>query len=300
MSNTGLILEIPRVSFNFFGGIGGGLPDLLPSGDWESYLPAFERQAKLGLETMNCVQFSRLNTLETQARFWGIEEDFSDRFLYWASGCTEKGNTFSNCDEGLRDAGTPAEAKWPWTETLSREQYGMPPPEDVQECAKRLFERWEIGELVWVPSFLPTLKAALLKGPLWFCNTTHAMMIYRIDDRIRVFDTYPGDNADGKGSFPLDYASEIFTAYLAPFTPKHLVPPPMYQFKENTLYQLVEGIGGFMLFAAGRLYYDKTDLLLASWAVRNNGRTEGKVGVLQMKDLNGVPLFDLKNQPTHL
>jgi hypothetical protein len=292
-STTGLILELPQPYLNFIGGIGGYLPDILPSGDWEAYLPEFENQAKLGLETMNCVQFSRLNACEISANFYGLPLNLSDRFLYWASGCTAQGNTFSKCDAGLHLYGAPSEEKWPWLEVLSRDQYGVQPPADVLQCALKILSDWEIGKLVWVPSTLDSLKAALKKGPIWFCNDVHAMVIYRIDDQIRVFDTY----GTGKGAFPLDYAPQIFTAYLAPFTPKHLIPPPMYQFKENDLYQVVEGKGGFMLFAAGRLYYDDVAKLLASWSVRNNGRTEGKVGVLQLKDLVGVPLFNLKNEP---
>ncbi len=243
----------------------------------------------------NCVQFSRLNVCETLANFFGKPLNLSDRFFYWASGCSEKGNTFSRADVGIKRYGVPAEVSWPWLVPLTREEYGQEPPEAVQEEARTLLEHWDIGMIVWVPSTIPALKTALRKGPIWFCNQTHAMMVYAIDDRIRVYDTYGG----GKGSFPLDYVQHIVAAFLAPFTPKELMTTPVmpFDFKENTLYQVVEGKGGFLLFAAGKLYYDDVAKLLASWIVRNGGKGEGKVGVLKLSDFAGVQLYDLKNNP---
>lgn len=292
--NHGLIHENLRHDIGYVGGIGGEPPDLLPSGDWEAFLPEYEPQS-VPFETMNCVQFSRLNVSETQAKFYGKKINGSDRFLGWASNCTSRGNTFGACDYGLRQRGVCDEELWPFGGKDITEYHRTEPSRIAQEDARNLLNEWDIGMLVWVPSTVEAIKKALRKGPIWFCNDLHAMMIYRVDDRIRVFDTYGG----GKGSFPLSYVSEIYAAYLAPFKPKELTPPPMFNFKENTLYQLVEGKGGFFLFAAGKLYYDDVAKLLASWLVRNAGSGAGKVGVLTLKDLEGVQLFNLKSEPVN-
>lgn len=276
------------------GGISPDLPVLVPDGDWEPYLPEFEAQSK-PFETMNCVQFSRLNVSETLANFFGKKINRSDRFLGWASGCTEHGNTFGACDYGLKQHGVCDEVLWPFGGANITEYHRTEPSDIAKEDAKEMLAEWDIGMLVWVPSKIEALKEALKKAPIWFCNSLHAMMIYRIDDRIRVFDTY-NPTGGGKGSFPLEYASEIYAAYLAPFSPKKLKPEPMFDFKENTLYQLVEGKGGFFLYAAGKLYYDDVAKLLASWIVRNGGKGEGKVGVLTLKDLNGVQPYNLKGE----
>lgn len=301
--NYGLIHENLRHDIGYIGGVGDTLPDILPSGDWEPYLPAYEPQS-VPFETMNCVQFSRLNVCETLANFYKKQLNASDRFLGWASNCTPRGNTFGACDYGLRQHGACEEIFWPFGGKDITEYHRTEPPEIAKDDAKELLAEWDIGMLVWVPPTVEALRAALKKGPVWFCNDKHAMEIYRVDDRIRAFDTYPGSTQiageRGKGSFPLSYVSEIYAAYLAPFKPKEVTPPPMFDFKENTLYQLVEGKGGFLLYAAGRVYYDDVAKLLASWIVRNGGSGAGKVGVLTLKDLNGVSLFNLKNEPVNL
>jgi len=95
MLSTGLILESISPDTGFLGGVGGELPDILPSGDWSPYLPMFESQHRFGLETLNCVQFSRLNACEIQANFYNKPVNFSDRGLGWASNNTKNGNTYS-------------------------------------------------------------------------------------------------------------------------------------------------------------------------------------------------------------
>jgi hypothetical protein len=302
MSNTGLISEqvIPRSLLK-----GGMLEVRRPDASWADFLPDFEAQSKLGLETMNCVQFSFLNVLEAVARFYGRSLNLSDRFLYWASGCTARGNTYSNCIAGFLKHGCCAEEAWSWLVAMSREEYGTEPPEDIKAEALRLFEEWELHDLVYVSPTVGALREALKTSPLWFCNSVHSMMMYAVDDRIRVFDTY----GNGIGSFPLDYVQHIEAAYIVPFYPKKPLPLPM-TFTENTLYQYTEpgSIGGFFLFAKGRLYRDRTAELMASWNVRNGVKQTdgsyvfngGKVGTLTAKQLEGVQLYNLKDEPVTL
>jgi hypothetical protein len=269
----GVILEPLDPSLIFAGGVGDDLPDVLESGDWTPYLPSPERQSKWGLETMNCVQFSRLNASEFQANFYGKPLNLSDRFLYWASGCTERGNTFGRCDAGLRKCGCPDESSWPWLTAMTREQYGVEPPADVQKEALELLEGWDIGILRWVPNHLDDMKAALKKSPLWFCNQTHAMVIYAIDDRLRVWDTYN----DCIGSFPLEYVTEIEAIYNCPFTPKGLKPitMPTVQIQDNAQVFEAEGLGrlGLKITAVSGQQYivvDEAALVVSQFISRNS------------------------------
>ena len=290
--NRGVILEPIRPGLNFLGGIGSVLPDIT-DGNGEPYLPEYEGQSRFGLESMNCVQFSRLNNCETWANFYGRPLNLSDRFLYWASGCSEKGNTFTACDYGLRQEGCCDEMNWPWLIAMTRDQYGSEPPDEIKDEAKRLLDEWDIGQLIWVPITVEDFRSALRRSPvIWVCNSVHAFVVYRVDSFIRTFDTY-GVEVGGKGTLRLDQINELQAAYIAPFTPKVL---PMFPFKENTLYQLVEGKGGFILYANGRLYYDDVAKILASWLVRNNGRVDGMVGCLKLLDIKDIKLFNLKNE----
>lgn len=264
--NRGLILEPIQPYIGFLDGVGGELPDILPSGDWEPYLPVFEKQSKYGLETMNCVQFSRLNVCEIQAIFHGKPINKADRFMSWATGCTKNGNTFSGSDFGFRLRGCCDEQVWPWNEPLTWEQYNVQPPDDVIDAALKLHEEWNIGMLVWVPTTIEGMKKALKKGPLWVCNQGHAFVIYKIDDRIRVFDTY-GDVEGGKGSFPLNYP-DLYAAFLAPFNPR-VLPPPTMQLPNNSLIIVVDTGERLMNADGTKLFKDDAGKILLEVTARN-------------------------------
>lgn len=305
MKNTGLVLDGIVASSPLIGGPTNALPILRPNAIWTDLMPEFERQAKLGLETMNCVQFSFLNVLEATARFFGKTLNLSDRFLYWASGCTASGNTFGACYFGFKGRGTPAEQLWAWMVEMSREVYGMEPPEDIKREAMKIFEEWDLGMLRYVRSDIAEMKEALKKGPIWACNAFHAFVITEIDDKIRTFDTYPGNTGDGKGAFPLEYMPQIEAAYNVPFTPKELPPPttpmPNLKLPENTL---VTGVFANGLKTAihinGKLMMDETGLeVLKAWFARNekDGRFEGgPTRTISEKDWNSFPHVNFKGE----
>ena len=300
--NHGMIYEGIIPDTVTVGGPGADLPILLPSGNWRPYRPAFEWQARLGLETMNCVQFSFLNVLEMLSRFYGKPLELSDRFLYWASGCTDKGNTYTACLYGFRKYAAPKENLWNWVVVMTREVFGMEPPDDIKAEALKLFEKWELHQLHYVPSTIEAFREALKKGPLWACNMTHSFVIEAVDDRIRVFDTYPGPDGDGSGSFPLDYAPNIVAAYIVPFTIKP-APMPNITLPENTL---VTGIfpteQKTALHVGGKLIVDNPLLVLAQWFARNeepvNHRFDGgPVRTISEADWNSFPHVNFKGEP---
>lgn len=303
--NRGVLSEAIPHNIGYIGGVGGELPDILPSGDWEPLLPEFERQNQMGLETMNCVQFSRASHCEMWGNFHGRKLNLSDRAWYWLTRCTAEGNRFSTCDFWIREGGGIAEERWPWDKPMTREEYGKEPPEDIKAEMKRLLDEWEFGMLVWVPTTVEGMRKALKKGPLWACNSTHAFNIIRVDDRIRIFDTYP-DEGNGRGSFPLSYASQLVAAYIAPFTPKTIAPKPMIKLIPNSLVVLVDGRGDRLMNVDGsKLYQDESGKigleLEARNAVRGNDgilRTCGyPVQHLKTADVAHLPRVNLKGNP---
>lgn len=306
MKNHGVIQEPLIHTLMFIGGLGAQFPDRLPFGDWRPHRPRFERQSRFGLDSMNCVQFSRLNVCEYQANFYGVPEDDADRDLYHTSGCTAQGNSYGKCDAALRKHGVAREELWPWEEKMTREQYDAEPPAEAVEDRKNWLAKWDVQDLIWVPKDKDSIMSGLRKSPLWFFNSGHSMTMEFADDKgVYIFDHYPGSDGDGESfhTYESEFYKDILGLYVAPITPKGKNPmpaPATFPFKENTLYQLVEGVGGFFLYAKGHLYRDKTAELMASWEVRNNGDTKGKVGVLTIKDIVDVQLWNLKSEKVSL
>lgn len=318
MSNTGLIPEPIAPNTGFLGAVAGDLPDILPSGDWEPYLPIFESQSRFGLETMNCVQCSRLNATEILSNFHGKPLNLSDRALGWAAGTTKNGNTYSNCDFWLRRRGVCAEPSWPWDQELSWDEYYIEPPQDVQDEMLALLDKWVFGQRVYVPSDVESLKAALKKGPLWFCTNDHSMVIYRVDDKgIHIFDTYPLQG-DGKRHWTLSEASKIEAAYLVPFTPKEFTSKPMLKLPPNCLVAVVDGHGERLMNVDGtKLYQDDAGKIDLELEARNSkpcpeatcehcapgqyvAHTKtSTIPVVHVKteDIKNVPRVNLKNEP---
>ncbi|MDD5347774.1 MAG: hypothetical protein PHT59_04085 [Candidatus Omnitrophica bacterium] len=293
-----VILEPIDPSLIFAGGVGDDLPDVNPFGDWTPYRPKFETQRKFGMDTMNCVQASRAALCGYMSAFHGRTLNLSERLWYWLCGCTERGNSFSACDSGIRRGGGCREELWPWDRQMTRAEYGIEPPDGVKAEALKLFEEWVFGRLRWVPTDVAAMKAALRKTPLWFCNSGHAMVVERIDDRIRVWDT-EANGTGGPGSFPLDYVSQIVAAYNAPFSPKDLTDKPMpnVKLKENTKVFECEGLGRHALkitSAKGIEYLvaDEPAKVLAQFIDRNSkdGMFSGGPAVtLKTADFDSFP-----------
>jgi len=81
-----------------------------------------------------------------------------------ASGCTVNGNTYENCYLGFKRNGAPPEEAWPWTEPMTRKEYGKEPPQYVKTEASKIFEDWDILTPVYAGRTVDQLRAALKKG----------------------------------------------------------------------------------------------------------------------------------------
>jgi hypothetical protein len=66
--------------------------------------------------------------------------------------------------------------------------------------------------------------------------------------------------------------------------------------KNDTLVQLVEGLGGFGLYTQNKLYVDSLDKILASWLVRTKGELTGKVATLTQAQWDTYEQYNLKNE----
>ncbi len=66
--------------------------------------------------------------------------------------------------------------------------------------------------------------------------------------------------------------------------------------ENNSLLQLVEGIGGFGMYLDGKIYIDDTAKILASVIMRNNGKLEGKIKALTQEQWDLFEKLNLKGE----
>lgn len=211
MKKYGLILDTPQPENYVFG---ASLPfiSLQPDGDWTNSLPEKEIQNLNGIEPYACVTFTVLHCVEILIkRQYGIDTNYSDRFLATISGTKEGGNSPQVVCEFLRTIGVVPEHLWPFDETISSfEDFYAPLPQSLIDLAKDFVNTWDFKH-EFVPNDPVTISAALQCSPLlisvpaWFKDSStglyyrpegmvdnHATtLVYeRVGAFRRIFDSY--------------------------------------------------------------------------------------------------------------
>ena len=210
MRNYGLKLDTPKPEDYIFGGGMVPMETLQPDGDWSGFLPVKEYQNLNGIEPYACVTFTILNCIEILIRQqYGIEKNYSDRFLAAISGTKEGGNSPSTVCEFLRKIGVVPQEIWPFDESIKTfEKFYEPIPPKLYELAQEFNREWDFKH-EFVPLNHDAISAALKCSPLlisvsaWFerdgkyyrpegMTDNHAttMMYERQGEFMRVFDSY--------------------------------------------------------------------------------------------------------------
>lgn len=171
--------------------------------DWTPYLPKKELQNK-GFETSACVTFTTLNCIEILIkRKYGIETNWSDRFLACASGTDKGGNSPKQVAETLRKLGCALEEQYPFEASSYKDFYKLIPPK-MYELAKEFFKYSfqheyvsgkDIDEAIKYSPLLISVSAWHKKNGLFYrpegYRDNHATTyVKREPDSRKVFDTY--------------------------------------------------------------------------------------------------------------
>src|SRR3990167_1742950 len=179
---------------------------LNPTGDWFSWLPVTEHQA-FSTETMACTVFGTLNIVEVLIKQqYGIDINFSDRFLAKVSGVTRQGNSPHKVAEYLRKVGVPKQELWDFTkEHDTWEKFYAEIPAKIYEEARSFLAQWEFKHYI-VPPTKEAIKDALKFSPVgisvaaWAQNSggiyyqfgtdNHWTVCYNQRDVYDIFDSY--------------------------------------------------------------------------------------------------------------
>lgn len=278
------------------------------------------RNEQFYIDTLACVSFSALNCVETEFNAlirmgllspddyaWLKEKGYiingmfncSDRFTAKMSGTTKNGNDAWAVGNSIHNDGVVPEAVWPTPPApFDWDTYYADPSEEAINLGQDFKKRFNIGyEAVYAPRW----AEAQQQGPLqvfvhaWgqkladtYIRTTaginHAVMLYDNEEHL-IYDHYDPYKKRLANDF-------IYYDFAFLYTIKKAIEP--MKLKENYLYQLVSGSGGFGLAVGGKLLVDDTAKILASFLVRNGGDTKGKTIAVGQTDWDSAPHYNLK------
>lgn len=167
-------------------------------GDWEIYLPKFERQARTGLETSNCTGYGTLNCLEILLRRkYGLIEDFSERYVGVMADTWPPGNNPQKVIETIRKvSGVISEEELPFDDSIKTlEEYYSPKPMTGSLIAKGLWwlENFEVKH-EWVFKGDVKNKQELMKDALKHSPLGASVYAWALDDEDGLYFKNGDDN----------------------------------------------------------------------------------------------------------
>ena len=297
---------------------------LFENGSVLDYLPIYETQAHTYGDTSGCVSHSlengiqvlikrQINNFSKSLQDWlkenyfkDGEPNFSDRDLVVLSGTIPRvGNSGDKVLQTAQEKGLIPQTLGDW-DTSSRNPnntienyylYGRTP--EAQKFADEWNKQIQItGE--WTSRGL--WEDASKKGVLqlyvnaWYINSEgkyynpngkHNHATIMVDYyQTKLLDTYKPEIKQ-----LASWNDAYYWALKININEKTMEKPKI---ENNSLLQLVEGIGGFGLFLDGKIYVDDTAKILASCIMRNNGDLKGKIKPLTLDQWNLFDKYNLK------
>jgi hypothetical protein len=305
-SRYGVIEQAPSPSDYRVGAIQPEIKEVLSTGDWIEYAPVHEVQ-KLDRDTLACVTFSHLNSLECQLAFYKKKIDLSDAWVAKATKTDLQGGNapFLVAEYIRRFGGAPSQSVWP-NGTSYAEFYRelddkiQPDPvfndfHIVTRWAGPTPEHWEkdlkVAPITFCGNYIPDA------GPFpWSKQSTspeHQMLLVKLEKR-----------SDGWVGTFVDHYSRQFKSWIQPqyfaSLPIQIILIPkqsmtkLPNIKDNTLVQdSGQGRSGQVgLYVAGKILLDtqnQQDPVLRTFLVRTQG-----VG-LTPEVWDAIPKFNIRN-----
>lgn len=162
------------------GGQGAYNQDILvPNGQWIDYLVTKELQHNNRGDVWGCVSFSAMNCCEIiYKKRYSEEINFSDRKVVVGSGTDPKrGNSMNTVAEYIRTMWTVLESEYPYSPTMTIEEYYQTIPQDIITKALQSLKNFDVNH-AWLPraeggnatySTPEQIKEALTYSPVQAC-----------------------------------------------------------------------------------------------------------------------------------
>jgi len=280
---------------------------VFPDGNAIPYLPSFETQSNVYFDTWGCVSHSFENACEAylKARYNELF-DFSDRDLVVLSGTKPGvGNSGEKVLATAKNLGLIPQELADWDSTnrdpkvnIQEVYYAYARTPEAEDVARDFNEKYEIvGEWVARENWAEASKFGTLqvyvnawhyKGGKYYNPTgkhNHAVLMANYKE-VKIFDTY---KPEIKTLSSWDDA--YYWALKINIIKKNMDKPKI---DNNTLVQLVEGVGCFGLYLDNKIIVDDLSKIIASWLVRNAGKLDGKTKALSQVNWNMFDKYNLK------
>lgn len=245
-TNTGFI-ETPIRGTDWICGANTGISfqEMNHMGDWTVFLPSEERQSSIYFDSMACVTFSALNSIESQIRahlayqrlstktIWTLRDlgyfndrlefNLSDRFTAKMSGTTHLGNSIQCVWDSIRKDGVVPEGDYGYYSNLTWDDYYCDVPQNLKDKGRKFLDLFDI-KYEWLSCDLGTFQKQLFQAPIQVAAPTcsgwntdvpinkcslkpnHATMVYRVGNTIHDFDTYSPFRKELVLDYPIFYA----------------------------------------------------------------------------------------------
>jgi len=209
--------------------VGGVLPyeERQLDGNWEPFLPPGEWQKSDNGDSMSCVSFGHLNSIETQEKQQtGKQVNYSDRWIAKMSDTDRRGNYLYKVADTIREYGLVEESDYPAPPTYTWDKYHEEIPEpllgQLKIKGRAWLEKWDV-KYEWVAVDKESLKKHLKHAPLSVIIPGHMIIdIHNHENKDKIFDQYKPWIKEVPGSI---YPSNLSHAMKILLTPKEKADP---------------------------------------------------------------------------
>ena len=297
---------------------------LFENGSVLDYLPSFETQAHTYFDDYGCASNSfengiqilikrQIDSFSKKTQDWlketfykDGEPNFSNRDLIVLSGTVPNvGNSGDKVLKTAQEKGLIPQTLGDW-DTSSRDTkntvknfylYGR--TKEAQIVADEWNKRIKItGEWAGRDKWKEASKRGVLQlyvnawylrnGKYYNPNGKHNHAVLMADYNNKILDSYKPEIKELES-----WNDAYYSALKINIEEKNMEKPKI---ENNTLIQLVEGIGCFGMYLDGKIYVDDTAKILASVIMRNNGKLEGKIKALTQEQWDMFDKYNLKGE----
>ena len=201
---------------------------LIPDGNWENFLPVFEKQYGNGWDSFGCTIFGGTTQIEILQKFLeGKETNYAERYNYNLIGIEPPGANPHEFYQSVRHEGLLAQEELPFPPTLAEFKSPRPMTEELKNKGKKWLLDWDFNHS-WLISPSHELIANKLKfGPIavavtaWFFQdglavdanqpNSHWCVAFKAypDGRIDIFDSYDNSVKILHPEHKISFAKEI-------------------------------------------------------------------------------------------